>query len=104
MRRRVILPTVALAIGLAVGWIIYPNHCIVVEGGTVNVLLNPSPLDYPSTRPLPSSVVGVLAPGERTRIWYTGYEKDYAYYKVRLPGGTWGYVISGREARVGTCN
>jgi hypothetical protein len=98
-RTRLMLVGVALAVALAAGWLIYPHDCL-VAGSEVEVVAEPSPAGYPSTKPQPNRVVERLSPGQRVRIWYTGYGKDFAYYKVRLPGGTWGYVISGSKARV----
>ncbi len=91
----------ALALALGAGWLVYPHDCLVADAEVeVEVLAEPSPPGYPSTNPTPNRVVGKITASQRAAIWYSGYEKDYLYYKVRLPDGTWGYVVSGCKAHV----
>lgn len=66
-----------------------------VADGPVTVLENPYPSGYPSTNPMPNSIVATLPAGERVKVKSVGYGKDFKYYKVALPAGRSGYVIFG---------
>ncbi len=66
-----------------------------VADDTVAVMEKPSPADYPSTNPIPNTVIATLAKGERVSVKGTGYGKDFMFYEVVLPDGRRGYVIYG---------
>jgi Bacterial SH3 domain len=71
-----------------------PSPTLVADD-TVTVLEKPSPLDYPSTHPIPNSVIATLAKGQRVKVKGDGYEKDFRWYEVVLSDGRRGYVIRG---------
>lgn len=64
-----------------------------VADDTVAVMEKPSPADYPSTNPIPNTVIAMLAKGERIKVKDTGYNKDFMYHEVVLPDGRRRYVI-----------
>lgn len=65
----------------------------IVADAPLQVLENPSPLDYPSTNPLPNKVLDTIPAGGRVLVTGRDYEKDYMYYRVTLPDGRKGFVI-----------
>ena len=67
----------------------------IVAEGPVPVLEKPYPIGYPSSGPLPNSIVGTLGAGTRVRVRREGYGKDFKYYEVAIPGGDIGFVIVG---------
>jgi hypothetical protein len=73
------------------------SGCIRIDTA-VPLLEKPSPLGYPSTRPIPNRVIRMLDPGEYTYSRRT-YDKDFVVYGLELPDGTHGHIIGGDEAR-----
>lgn len=74
------------------------DSSVLVADGSVTVLKEPYPAGYPSTHPLPNSVVAMLSVGQRVKVKDVGYCKDFKYYKVALPSAGSGYVIFGEGA------
>jgi hypothetical protein len=67
----------------------------IVADAPLQVLEHPSPLDYPSTSPLPNRVLATVPAGGRLLVVGSGYQKDYIYYQVKLADGRKGFVIRG---------
>ena len=65
----------------------------IVADAPLQVLEKPSPLDYPSTSPLPNKLLETVPAGSRLLVTDRDYEKDYMYYRVKLPDGRTGFVI-----------
>lgn len=66
----------------------------IVADAPLDVLEHPSPLDYPSTGPFPNSILQRVAPGDQLVVVAKANEKDFMYYRVKLPSGRTGYVIA----------
>ena len=60
----------------------------------LEVLERPSPVDYPTSNPLPNRVLRTVPKGTRVRVIGHGVEKDFMYYAIELEDGTRGYVIN----------
>lgn len=48
-----------------------------VADGPVTVLENPYPAGYPSTNPMPNSIVATLPAGERVKVRSVGFGKGF---------------------------
>lgn len=56
------------------------------------LLEQPYPLGYPSTSPMPNSVLRVLEP-QKVTVLSDSFEKDFHVYRVRDASGVEGWVI-----------
>lgn len=83
----------ALAIVVAASSCSRGRPSAIIADEPLQVLERPSPIDYPTTNPLPNSVLDTLPPGTRLAVTESGIEKDYMYYRVELPDGRKGFVI-----------
>ena len=66
---------------------------LMIINNSTEVLENPYPMKYPSTKPLPNKVIGVLHRADKVKILSQEFGKDYLVYKIRLTDGSIGYVI-----------
>lgn len=71
---------------------------LVITENHIDVLKEPYPLNYPSTKPRPNTVIAVLKKGERVKVINYRYGKDYMVYKIKLQDGRNGYVIYKKDA------
>jgi hypothetical protein len=71
---------------------------VLVADAPLMVLKEPHPAGYPTTKPIPNSIVATLAVGQRVNVTGDGYGKDFMYYRVALPDAGAGYVIYGEGA------
>jgi len=99
---RLILAVMA-AFALLLGFACSTSSLVVDDA--VAVLEKPYPPDYPSTNPVPNTVIATLEKGQRVKVKGTGYGKDFMYFKVRTANGATGYVISdtGVKYAEGSC-
>jgi hypothetical protein len=59
----------------------------------IDVVDQPFPADYPSSRPVKPRTIATLHRGDRVYVRDQEAEKDYMYYTVELVDGRRGYVI-----------
>src|SRR6267154_3949196 len=71
---------------------------MLVADAPLMVLKEPYPAGYPTTKPIPNSIVAALSLGQRVKVTGDGYGKDFMYYRVALPDAGSGYVIYGEGA------
>ncbi len=67
------------------------NRVLVIQQDTP-LLQRPFPVGYPSSAPIPNSIVRVLQP-QNVTILSGSFHKDFHVYKVRDSLGEEGYVI-----------
>lgn len=65
----------------------------IVADVPLDVLERPSPMGFPSSSPVPNRVLETVPVGGKLRVTGRDYEKDYMYYRVKLPDGRTGFVI-----------
>ncbi len=75
------------------------NVKVIIEGPT-NLLMNPYPLNYPTTNPKENAVISQLKKGDEGEVLDYKYGKDFKAYKVELKNGKIGYLISGDNFRI----
>jgi hypothetical protein len=90
-------PIIAVVVAV-IGMLFACHSAVLVADGPLNVMKEPYPAGYPSTHPMPNSVIATLHLGQRLKVKSEGYGKDFKYYKVVLPAGVSGYVIHGEGA------
>ncbi len=68
------------------------EHRVLAIEQQTELLQQPYPLNYPSTAPMPNSIIRVLPPQSLT-ILSDSYGKDYHVYRVLDSQGNSGYII-----------
>jgi hypothetical protein len=68
------------------------EHRVLVLDQPTELLQRPSPMNYPSTAPLPNTVIRALQP-QTVTILSDSYAKDFHVYKVRDSMGNEGYIV-----------
>jgi hypothetical protein len=63
----------------------------------IDMVDQPYPPDYPSSRSIKPRPVATLHRGDQVYVHDQQAEKDYMYYTVELPNGQRGYVIFSGE-------
>lgn len=78
------------------------HHCELFMDGRTQLLREPYPMGYPTSKPAQNEVLAELI-AQKAVVLDDRYEKDFHLYKVKTADGRAGYVIGGPGIREVGC-